>query len=149
LAGGHFLGDLSALCAAMTIALAVTLSRLSGRDMGFAALISAVIPALVAGILVLSQGGLHMAAPGWTVLNGLALVPTAFYCLALAPVYISGPTVGMFYLLETIFAPVWVWMIFKEVPSSQTLIGGGILLSALIAHSVWELNEERRARTPG
>jgi drug/metabolite transporter (DMT)-like permease len=149
LAGGHFLGDLSALCAAMTIALAVTLSRLSGRNMGFAALISAVVPALIAGMLVWNQGGLHMSAPGWTVLNGTLLVPTAFYCLALAPVFISGPTVGMFYLLETIFAPVWVWMIFKEVPSTQTLIGGGILLAALIAHSIWELREERRARTLG
>jgi drug/metabolite transporter (DMT)-like permease len=149
LSGGHLLGDLAALTAAMTIAVAVTLSRLSGRDMGFAALISAIVPASIAGMLVFNQGGLHMAAPGWTMLNGLALVPTAFYCLALAPVYISGPTVGMFYLLETIFAPVWVWMIFKEVPSAQTMIGGGILLSALIAHSVWELAEESRARTAG
>jgi drug/metabolite transporter (DMT)-like permease len=132
--------------AAATIALAVTLSRLSGRDMGFAALISAVVPAFIAGLLVWNQVGLHMEAPGWTMLNGLVLVPTAFYCLALAPVFISGPTVGMFYLLETILAPIWVWMIFKEVPSSQTLLGGGILLSALIAHSIWELNEDRRAR---
>ena len=146
LSGGHFLGDLSALAAAMTIALAVTLSRLSGRDMGFAALISAVVPALVAGLLVLNQGGLHMTAPGWTMLNGLILVPIAFYCLALAPAFISGPTVGMFYLLETILAPVWIWMIFKEAPSAQTLLGGGILLAALVAHSIWELGEERRAR---
>ena len=130
----------------MTIALAVTLSRLSGRDMGFAALISAVVPALVAGLLVLNQGGLHMTAPGWTMLNGLILVPIAFYCLALAPAFISGPTVGMFYLLETILAPVWIWMIFKEAPSAQTLLGGGILLAALVAHSIWELGEERRAR---
>ena len=146
LSGGHFLGDLSALLAAMTIALAVTLSRLSGRDMGFAALISAVVPAFVAGLLVWSGGGLRMEAPGWTMLNGLFLVPIAFYCLALAPAYISGPTVGMFYLLETILAPIWVWMIFKEIPSSQTLIGGMILLAALVAHSIWELGEERRAR---
>ena len=149
LSGGHFLGDLSALCAAMSIALAVTLSRLSGRDMGFAALISAIVPALVAGSLVWHQGSLNMAVPGWTFLNGTLLVPVAFYCLALAPTYISGAQVGMFYLLETIFAPVWIWMIFKEVPTSQTLIGGGILLAALLAHSVWELNEERRTRAPG
>jgi drug/metabolite transporter (DMT)-like permease len=149
LSGGHFLGDLAALAAAMSIAVAVTLSRLSGRDMGFAALISAIVPASIAGILVWNQGGLQMSAPGWTVLNGTVLVPTAFYCLALAPVFISGPTVGMFYLLETILAPVWVWLIFKEAPSAQTLAGGGILLTALIAHSVWELNEERRTRAPG
>ena len=65
------------------------------------------------------------------------------------PCLISGPTVGMFYLLETIFAPVWVWMIFKEAPSAQTLTGGGILLTALIAHSVWELAEEGRTRASG
>jgi drug/metabolite transporter (DMT)-like permease len=149
LSGGHFFGDLSALAAAISIALAITLSRASGREMGFAALISAIVPALIAGLLVCNQGGLQMGAPVWTMLNGLVLVPTAFYCLALAPAYISGATVGMFYLLETILAPIWVWMIFKEVPTKQTLIGGGILLAALTAHSIWELNEERRTRACG
>ena len=149
LSGGHVLGDLAALGAAFIMAVAITLTRASGRDMGFAALISAIVPAAVAGLLVLQQGGIQAEAPGWIILNGTFLMPAAFFCLALAPSFLPGATVGMFYLLETILAPVWVWMIFKEAPTGQTLIGGGILLAALLAHSIWELNEERRTRAPG
>ena len=45
----------------------------------------------------------------------------------------------MFYLLETILAPIWVWMVFAETPTTQTLIGGSILVFALIGHSLWQL----------
>ena len=147
LSGGHFYGDLSALFAAMSIALAITITRKSGKEMGFAALISAIVPAMIAGIIVLQQGGLNVDVPGWIILNGTILVPIAFFCLALAPSFIPGAQVGMFYLLETILAPIWVWMIFREVPSSQTLLGGGILLAALILHSIWELRQEGRPQT--
>ncbi len=147
LSGGLFYGDLSALFAAMSIALAITITRKSGKEMGFAALISAIVPAVIAGIVVVQQGGLDVDVPGWIILNGTILVPIAFFCLALAPSFIPGAQVGMFYLLETILAPIWVWMIFREVPSSQTLLGGGILLAALILHSIWELRQEGRPQT--
>jgi drug/metabolite transporter (DMT)-like permease len=45
----------------------------------------------------------------------------------------------MFYLLETILAPIWVWLIFSEAPSHVTLTGGLILVLALIAHSLWPI----------
>lgn len=149
LSAGHMLGDLAALASAFIMALAITLSRASGKDMGFAALMSALVPGVVAGALVMHQGGLQASAPHWIILNGALLMPSAFFCLALAPSFLPGATVGMFYLLETILAPVWVWMIFQEAPTSQTLTGGGILLAALTAHSVWELSEERRTRASG
>ncbi len=52
----------------------------------------------------------------------------------------------MFYLLETVLAPVWVWMIFSEVPSRNSLIGGVILITALVFHSVWQLHQGRKRR---
>jgi drug/metabolite transporter (DMT)-like permease len=146
LSGGHIMGDLAALGAAMIIALAIVLTRASGKEMGYVSLLSAIIPAVFATYFVWQQGGIQAASPQWIVLNGTFFMPLAFYFLAVAPAYIPGTHVAMFYLLETILAPVWVWLIFSETPTSQTLIGGGILLAALIAHSLWELNEERRAR---
>jgi drug/metabolite transporter (DMT)-like permease len=146
LSGGHFLGDLAALAAAMIIALAITFTRASGKDMGYASLLSAIIPALVAGLFAWQQGIVQVAAPWWILLNGSIVLPIAFIGLALAPNYIPGAQVGMFYLLETILAPVWIWLIFAEAPTKQTLIGGALLLAALTAHSLWELNEDRRAR---
>ena len=52
----------------------------------------------------------------------------------------------MFYLLETVLAPIWVWLIFTEVPTTNSLIGGLILVVALVAHSVWQLLDGRRRR---
>jgi drug/metabolite transporter (DMT)-like permease len=148
LSGGHLTGDLAALGAALMAALAITLSRMSGKDMGFAALLSAIVPGAVAGVLVFLQGGMEVRAPHWIVLNGAVIMPLAFYSLAMAPVFLPGATVGMFYLLETILAPVWVWLIFNEVPTNQTFVGGSILLGALIAHSVWEMRRARMLPVP-
>ena len=73
-------------------------------------------------------------------------MPLSFFCLAAGPRYISGPEVAMFYLLETVLAPVWMWMIFYETPTRNSLIGGVILIVALVAHSVWQLAQGRRRR---
>ena len=74
------------------------------------------------------------------------VTPLAFFCLAAGPRYISGPEVAMFYLLETVLAPVWMWMIFYEVPTRNSLIGGTILVMALVTHSLWQLHEGRKRR---
>lgn len=43
----------------------------------------------------------------------------------------------MFYLLETVLAPIWVWLIFNETPTAMTLVGGGILVATIGSHSLW------------
>jgi drug/metabolite transporter (DMT)-like permease len=142
---GNFLGDMMALLSALMLAIAITITRASGRDMGFAALMATALPCLVAA-LMLARTGFHIEAPWWIVLNGVVVMPISFFCLANGPKYISGPEVAMFYLLETVLAPVWVWMIFGEVPTTASLIGGTILIVTLVAHSLWQLAQGRRRR---
>ena len=38
-------------------------------------------------------------------------------------------------LLETIFAPIWVWIFLNEVPPLSVLIGGFIIILAVILKS--------------
>ncbi|MFC5386398.1 DMT family transporter [Aquamicrobium segne] len=140
---GNLFGNLIATCAAFVLASAITLSRASRKDMGFAALIGVILPCLVAGFMV-SKTGLNIAQPGWIIFNGAVVIPISFFCLANGPKYITAPEVAMFYLLETVLAPVWVWMIFSEAPSRNSLIGGAILILTLICHSLWQLREGRR-----
>ncbi len=142
---GHLFGDLMGLCSAFFIACAITISRSSGKDMGFTALVGVVLPCMVAAFMV-SRGGFQVEAPWWILFNGAVIMPISFFCLANGPKYISGAEVAMFYLLETVLAPVWVWMIFSEVPSRNSLIGGAILITALVAHSLWQLHHGRRRR---
>lgn len=142
---GHFFGDLLALASALLIASAITISRASGRDMGFTPLVAVILPFALAAVMV-AQTGLRVETPAWIIFNGAVIMPLSFFCLATGPRYISGPEVAMFYLLETVLAPVWVWMIFSDVPSTNSLIGGSILIIALVAHASWQLLDGRRRR---
>lgn len=142
---GNLFGNVMATMAAFCLASAITVSRASGKDMGFTALIGVILPCTVAAVMVL-KNGLHIAEPGWIIFNGAIVMPISFFCLANGPKYISAPEVAMFYLLETVLAPVWVWMIFSEAPSRNSLIGGSILILTLICHSLWQLRDGRRRR---
>jgi len=142
---GHLFGDLMAVCAALSIASAITISRASGKDMGFTSLVGVLLPLGLAAFMV-SGEGFHVNAPWWIIFNGAVIMPISFFCLAAGPKYISGPEVAMFYLLETVLAPVWVWMIFAETPTRNSLIGGAILIVTLVAHSLWQLHDGRRQR---
>ncbi|RWE41639.1 MAG: DMT family transporter [Mesorhizobium sp.] len=142
---GNLFGDIMALCSAFCIACAITISRASGKDMGFTSLVGVVLPFSVAAFMV-SKTGFQVDAPWWIIFNGTVIMPVSFFCLANGPKYISGPEVAMFYLLETVFAPIWVWLIFAEAPSRNSLIGGTILIVTLVAHSLWQLHEGRKRR---
>ena len=142
---GSLLGDLMAGCSAFFIASAITITRSTGKDMGFTSLVAVLLPFAVSAFLVADQG-YRIDAPWWIIFNGAVVMPLAFFCLATGPKYISGPEVAMFYLLETVLAPVWVWMIFGEEPTTRSLIGGVILVTALVAHSLWQLWDGRRRR---
>jgi drug/metabolite transporter (DMT)-like permease len=142
---GHLFGDVMALATALLIASAITVSRASGKDMGFTALVAVVIPLLIA-VFMVRKTGYQVDAPWWIIFNGAVVMPISFFCLATGPKYLSGPEVAMFYLLETVLAPVWVWLIFAEAPSRNALIGGTTLIVALVAHSLWQLAEGRRRK---
>jgi len=143
---GNLFGDAMALLSAFIIASAITISRASGKDMGFTALIGVIFPFIIA-VFMVADVGYRVDQPWWILFNGAVVMPISFFCLATGPRYISGPEVAMFYLLETVFAPVWVWIIFSEVPTTRSLIGGTILIVALVAHSIWQLQQGWRRRT--
>lgn len=145
ISAGTWFGDLLALAASLFLACAITITRASGRDMGFTSLVAVSLPFVIAAFMV-GRGGLDVNAPWWIILNGAIVMPIAFYCLATGPRYLTGPEVAMFYLLETVLAPIWVWMIFTETPTTRTLIGGAILIGALLAHSLWQIHDGRRRR---
>ena len=134
LSSGHYFGDGLAVFAALMLAAAITLSRASGGALGFSPLVASIMPAVIAFSIALPQG-FAIANPFWILLDGGVMMPIAFWCLATGPRYLSGAEVGMFYLLETILAPIWIWMIFSEVPGDMTLIG----------HSLWDMRARRAA----
>ncbi|RWK06097.1 DMT family transporter [Mesorhizobium sp.] len=142
---GKLFGDFMALSSTFFIALAITISRASGKDMGFTSLAGVIFPLGLATFMVAGEG-FHVEAPWWIIFDGAVIMPISFFCLAAGPKYIAGPEVAMFYLLETVLAPVWVWLVFAEAPTRDSLIGGTILIVTLVAHSLWQLHEGRKRR---
>lgn len=51
---------------------------------------------------------------------------------------IPAADAGLIGVLETVLAPVAVWLVFGEEPATNTLIGGGIVVAAVVAVGVVE-----------
>tara|TARA_Y100000590_G_scaffold149937_1_gene172174 strand:+ start:50 stop:931 length:882 start_codon:yes stop_codon:yes gene_type:complete len=68
-------------------------------------------------------------------------VAIPFVLVTLAPRYITAAEVNLFFLLETIFGPLWVWIVIKEQPSIETIIGGSIIIFTIAVHSALALKK--------
>lgn len=60
--------------------------------------------------------------------------------------WVPSAEAGLISLLDTVVAPILVWMVFAETPSRAALLGGFIVLCAVLWHMIGRLREERPAR---
>ena len=44
---------------------------------------------------------------------------------------------------EPVLGPIWVWLVHDEIPGARTLIGGGVVFVALVAHLVWQFRQQK------
>ena len=81
--------------------------------------------------------------------NDLLIIPVmCIFCVAipfvlitLAPRYITAAEVNLFFLLETVLGPFWVWLVIKEQPSIETIIGGAVIILTIATHSFLALKK--------
>ena len=81
--------------------------------------------------------------------NDLLIIPAmCVFCVAipfvlitLAPRYITASEVNLFFLLETVLGPFWVWLVIKEQPSIETITGGIIIILTIAIHSFLALKK--------
>jgi drug/metabolite transporter (DMT)-like permease len=81
--------------------------------------------------------------------NDLTIIPLMcvmcvaipFVLITLAPRYITAAEVNLFFLLETILGPLWVWLVIHEQPSMATIIGGIVIISTIAVHSFLALKK--------
>ena len=58
-----------------------------------------------------------------------------------ADLIITAAEVNLFFLLETIIGPIWVWLIIKEQPTPETIVGGAIIVLTIATHSFLKLKK--------
>lgn len=47
-------------------------------------------------------------------------------------------------VLEPVLGPIWVWLVHGEIPNDRTVLGGGVVFVALLAHLLFEFKSSRR-----
>jgi len=147
--GGSAVGDALALAIVFAFSVAtVLMRRFSHVRMTPATLLGVVIAialsASQAGGFAVSPAdmGFLMAFGGISLGLGLALFATG--ARLIAPAYTS-----LIATFETLFGPVGVWLVHGEVPAARTVIGGGIVFAALLAHIGLEMRRLSRPQRPG
>ena len=138
---GDFLGNFLGLVCATGLAVnAVIIRSVKKISLVPSAMIGKLIVALFAMIFV-DQLKLENSDLIIVPLMCVACIAIPFVCVTLAPRYITAAEVNLFFLLETIFGPFWVWLVIKEQPSLETIIGGGIIITTIAIHSALALKK--------
>ena len=65
--------------------------------------------------------------------------------ITLAPRYIPAHEVQLFFVLETVLGPIWVWLVINEQPSLKTIIGGFFIISIIFVYILFELRDKKKA----
>ena len=146
LTSGHWLGDALAFISAACSATIFTIIRASGAkvatSLALGSLSSAAVAVLFFGAApsaLFLPGAFGLPAGMWLALNGLVAIPLATVLLARGPRVLPSADVSMFFMLETVLTPVWIWLLFAEVPPGRVLLGGALVIVTLLLHSWWRV----------
>ncbi len=138
---GNIVGDLFGFVTALGLAINANLARFAkDRDLVPSAVIGKLVVAIFAFFFV-ENFGLVAADKIIVPLMCIMCVAIPFVLVTIAPRYISAPEVNLFFLLEVILGPIWVWLIIKEQPSVQTIIGGIVIIITIALHSFLALKK--------
>ena len=132
---GNIVGDIFGFITALGLAINANLARFAkDRDLVPAAVIGKLGTAAFAFVFVKSFNLINtdiIIVPLMCVL----CVAIPFVLVTIAPRYITAAEVNLFFLLEVIIGPIWVWMVVNERPSTETIIGGIIIIITIATHS--------------
>ena len=136
---GNFFGDILGFITAIGLAVGAITIR-SGKAKNL-------VPAAVVGKLFVALFALFFIESFILVGTDIYIVPLMciicvaipFVLVTIAPRFITAAEVNLFFLLETIIGPIWVWYFIKEQPSIETLVGGIIIITTIGVHSFLKL----------
>lgn len=150
---GRWLGNLFALLVPLAYALQILFVRKVGavRQRGgdapdllptvFAAGLLALVPALfLAGPPQASTHDVSLLA-----LMGCVQLGLGCWLMTLAVRHLSAAEMGLLALVETLLAPLWVWLGAGEVPGAAALTGGALIIGALAVNACMGILADRAA----
>ncbi|MCX7217768.1 MAG: DMT family transporter [Burkholderiales bacterium] len=138
---------LAGMMIAMGVPLAAAVNVISMKKGGHAVdLIPAVLIGGVLSALVMLPMAMPLLASGHDllILALLGFFQLGFPCMLMvrAARSLSAPELSLLALLEVLLGPIWAWLGAAEVPAQSTLIGGAVVLSALIFNEIAALSKK-------
>ena len=132
---GSLAGDGLAFLAAFAFALMIVITRWR-HDVSMA-------PATCLSQAILLVAFLPFASPGeigsddivWLAALGIGQIGLGFALFTVGARLIPAAQAGLITLLEVVLAPLWVWLALDERPSTLTLVGGAIVIAAIVVQT--------------
>ncbi|MFZ6750051.1 DMT family transporter [Undibacterium sp. Ren11W] len=137
---------LAGMVIAMGVPLAASVNVISMKKGGHAV---DLIPAVLIGGVLSAVAMLPMAWPFQASLHDLLILALlgffqlGFPCMLMvrAARSLSAPELSLLALLEVLLGPIWAWLGAGEVPAQATLLGGSVVLSALVFNELLALRK--------
>lgn len=139
LESGGFAGDIMALLVAAGLAGGALIIRRHRQTPVYAGLI----------ISTIITAAIFSTIADWQTVDGNdiqllifdgGLVAGAFSLVIAAARHMPPAEVNLLFLLETLLAPLWVWLVIGEQPPAVTLAAGSLIIAVLAVHGFWTLS---------
>jgi len=140
LAAGALVGNVAALVSALGFAAFTVALRWRRVEDSLPSSILGAGFAVVAGVLATVQLGQPLAIPAmdlmWCVLMGVVTMSGGMILYTLGSRVVSSAELTLLSNTEILLAPLWVWLVMGETASANTMLGGSVVLAAILFNAV-------------
>ena len=133
---GSLKGNLAALTIPINFSVLVLIIRKYPKVDMIPAIFYAGILSCLYGLLLLENFAISTKDIWLAFLLGVPQLAFGFIFITIGSRTTPAVMVGLLMLMESIFAPIWVWLFYNEIPPISVLIGGIIILSAVVMKSL-------------
>ena len=133
---GSLKGNLAALTIPINFSVLVLIIRKYPKVDMIPAIFYAGILSCLYGLFLLEDMVISTKDIWLSFLLGVPQLAFGFIFITIGSRTTPAVMVGLLMLMESIFAPIWVWLFYNEIPPASVLIGGIIILSAVVMKSL-------------
>ena len=135
ISGGSLFGNIVALAIPINFAILVMIIRKNTKVDMVPAIFYSGIFSLIYGFFLAESFEFTKHDLWMGFLLGVPQLAVSFICITIGSRTVESATVGILMLMETLCAPLWVWLFLNEIPPISVFIGGAVIISAIILKS--------------
>ena len=135
ISGGSLFGNIVALAIPINFAILVMIIRKNTKVDMVPAIFYSGIFSLIYGFFLAESFEFTKHDIWMGFLLGVPQLAVSFICITIGSRTVESATVGILMLMETLCAPLWVWLFLNEIPPISVFIGGAVIISAIILKS--------------